>query len=278
MYKRLNLLFATIVLLLVSFTILFKYYLFGYFLLITIMTSLLTYFIIKLWVSYFNHFYDTKLERVNTKTKFLDDKTQRFRVFFYAFFSPLALVLLFLFVQVQIFYDWFEPLYTSLLFIAFLYCIWFLNFTWSDRFQEHFFSKTLNNISKEKNKTFKITNYSIKDLKNLYNNLINQDFIEIIDSTTGINDTEMFAETLFNGKLPESPIFQLSMDNIQTKYFWDKLSVKSENFTLDIFLLIFKNNNPNTTRKSIEVSASKAQNSPKRKKEIDQCFFFSKEG
>ncbi|MDM1328658.1 hypothetical protein [Myroides odoratimimus] len=242
------------------------------------MTSLLTYFIIKLWVSYFYHFYKTKLERVNTKTKFLDDKTQRFRVFFYAFFSPLALVLLFLFVQVQISHDWFEPLYTSLLFIVFLYCMWFLNFTWSDRFQEHFFSKTLNDISKEKNKTFKITNYNIKDLKNLYNNLINQDFIEIIDSTTDINDTEMFAETLFNGKLPESPIFQLSMDNIQTKYFWDKLSVKSENFTLDIFLQIFKNNNSNTTRKSIEVSASKAQNSPKRKKEIDQCFFFSEEG
>ncbi|MGG5638171.1 MULTISPECIES: hypothetical protein [unclassified Myroides] len=147
MYKRVNLLIATAVLFIVSFLILLKNYLLGYIFLIIIMTSLLTYFIIKLWVIYFNHFYDTKLERVNTKTKFLDDKTQRFRVFFYAFFSPLAIVIFLLFTRVQVIHDWYEPLYTSLLFIAFLWCMLFLNFTWSQNFLNKFQTPCLDDPS-----------------------------------------------------------------------------------------------------------------------------------
>lgn len=183
MYKRLNLLIATVVLFIVSFSILFKYYLFGYFFLITIMTSLLVYFIIKLWGVYFNHFYDTRLEKVNTKAKFLDDKTQRFRVFFYAFFCPLALVLLFLFIQAKTLYDWFEPLYTSLLFIVFLYCMWFLNFTWSDRFHNHYtYNKSLV-PQKQFSTTFKFKDLSQSELE-LLNTKYNQHFDDYQDLTT----------------------------------------------------------------------------------------------
>ncbi|MDM1528888.1 hypothetical protein [Myroides odoratimimus] len=147
------------------------------------MTSLLTYFIIKLWVSYFNHFYKTKLERVNTKTNFLDNKTQRFRVFFYVFFSPLALVLLFLFVQFQISHAWFEPLYTSLLFIAFLYCMWFLNFTWSDKFHNNYTINKSLVTQKQFSTIFKFKDLSQSELESL-NTKYNQHFDNYQDLTT----------------------------------------------------------------------------------------------
>ncbi|MEC4151253.1 hypothetical protein VSO93_13470 [Myroides odoratimimus] len=183
MYKRVNLLGATIVLLLVSFSILSTYYLIGYLSYIAIMSILWLYFMGKLGVNYFNHFYDTKLERVNTKTKFLDDKVQRFRVFFYAFFSPLAIVIFLLFTRIQVIHDWYEPLYTSLLFIAFLWCMLFLNFTWSDTF----FNNCTPNRSFVPRKQFYST-FKLKDLSPLELKEINSEFHQYFDNYQDITN------------------------------------------------------------------------------------------
>lgn len=214
----------------------------------------------------------------NLKTDFFDKKIERPRLFIYIIFGTVTCFSLYQYLHIDT-STFFQQYFTSTALLL-LNTIGnaFLWLTWQKDFEQRFVIKIQNQILKRECKAYQLEAFSFDDLKTLYNNLIENDFIELIEPVTHVNDTDKFADILFNGKVPETPVFVLNMDNIQTKYFWDKLETQSTGFTLDKFMLIFKNKNLHATRKSIETSASKATNLPKRKEDIDNCFNFKKEG
>lgn len=210
----------------------------------------------------------------NLRTDFFDKRIERPRLFVYITFGSLALVSLYQYLHIEksTFFD--QYFTTTSLVLLNIVSNMLLSLTWRDDFKEKYVPKIQQQIIKRDNRAFEFNEYCLDDLKTLYNNLIDNDFIELINPNTDVNDTNKFAEILFNGVLPKAPIFMLNMDNIQTKYLWDKLDANSTGFTLDKFLRIFKNKNSSATRRTIESSASKATSSPKRKKDIDNCFNF----
>ncbi|MCS4238300.1 ABC-type multidrug transport system fused ATPase/permease subunit [Myroides gitamensis] len=214
----------------------------------------------------------------NLRTDFFDKRIERPRLFVYISFGTMAIISLYHYLHIQkiTFFD--QYFTTTSLVLLNVVSNMLLTLTWRDNFKETFITKIQQQIIKRNNKAFEFNEYCLNDLKTLYNNLIDNDFIELIDSNTDVNDTDKFAETLFNGTLPKAPIFMLNMDNIQTKYLWDRLVANSTGFTLDKFLLIFKNKNSNATRQSIETSFSNNKNFPKRKEDIDSCFNFLGKG
>ena len=113
-----------------------------------------------------------------------------------------------------------------------------------------------------------------KELKLIYQNLVDKNFIELIDESSDEVDYILFSNILYNGRTPNSQAFNLNMDNIQTKYFYDLLEKNSQDFTLDDFLKIFKNKHKSRERGTIEASAStaKKRSGPKNKEDIESVF------
>ena len=210
----------------------------------------------------------------NIRTDFFDKRIERPRLFVYMSFGTIALISLYHYLHIEKSTFFNQYFTTTSLVLLNVVSNMLLTLTWRNNFKEQFITKIQQQIIKRDNRAFEFNEYCLNDLKILYNNLIDNDFIELIDPNTDVNDTDKFAEILFNGTLPEVPIFMLNMNNIQTKYLWDKLEANSTGFTLDKFLLIFKNKNSSATRGTIESSASNATSAPKRKEDIDNCFNF----
>lgn len=117
-----------------------------------------------------------------------------------------------------------------------------------------------------------VNNYKKSELEKIFENLIDENFISIIIEDENILDKDLFVEIISNEKLPESPIFRINMDNIQTQLFYSLFSEKIEKITLEKFLKIFENKNKNTNAQSIRASASNAKNSPKESDVIKSLF------
>lgn len=134
-----------------------------------------------------------------------------------------------------------------------------------------------NEKESEKRKEFQLC-YDEEQLKKLYQNLIKQSFIKPLIESEDMTDDDQFIYTLYNGILPNKPLFKLNFDNIQTKYFFDKLTEKEnpkEKLTMEKFLTIFKNKNKEATPQSISSSYSKSINQePKEIDKLNELFVF----
>ncbi|WP_339656812.1 hypothetical protein [Flavobacterium frigidarium] len=116
-------------------------------------------------------------------------------------------------------------------------------------------------INNEKSKTtydFKIA-YTKSELESFFEKLIDNNLIEIADSSEDLLDKELFVEVLSKGILPDRILFKLNMNNIQTGFFFNQLKINSSELTLEKFLKIFKNKNPNASPSSISSSKSKSK-------------------
>ncbi|MCT3773132.1 hypothetical protein HZQ69_07445 [Elizabethkingia anophelis] len=117
-------------------------------------------------------------------------------------------------------------------------------------------------------------NYTKDELKQIYQKMIDNSFIESLVENHQMNDDDYFVDILYNGKLPERTVFKLNFDNIQTKVFWDYLQSRDIGekrefkLSLDKFSKIFQNNNGEIKVKSVFSSTSKASTRDAKKSEI----------
>ena len=213
----------------------------------------------------------------NIKINFFDKRIERPRLFVYLTIGTASLIMFRLFISLETAVFLNKNVFGSLLLITYWSFTYMLYFTWSTEFQEKFIIKIEKQLLKTDNKSYQLE-WTREDFKQLYNNLVDFDLIELIDENSTTEDRLQFIQILTEGEIPTNPVFKLNMGNVQTKYFWDLLSENSKGFTLDIFLKIFKNKNEKATRSSIEVSFSKAGTRFNGKTKIDQCFSFSKKG
>jgi hypothetical protein len=128
-----------------------------------------------------------------------------------------------------------------------------------------------NNEETKSNYDF-VNNYKKSELEKIFENLIDENLISIIKEDENILDKDLFVEIISNEKLPESPIFKINMDNIQTQLFHSLFSEKTEKLTLEKFLKIFDNKNKKGDAPSIRSSASNAKNRPKKADVIKSLF------
>ncbi|MDR5590477.1 hypothetical protein [Christiangramia sp. SM2212] len=208
----------------------------------------------------------------NLNSGFFDKKIERPRLFVYLIFGSFSILLLYLYYYVdkRNFLDFYIISTIFVLLHITLSCV--LIFTWHQDFESKFITKIQKKISRKNNNSFSLQWNSPEELNLIYKNLDEKNFVEVIDENSENLDYIIFSEIIINGKLPESPLFKLNMDNRQTKLFFDLLSHNSEGFTLDKFLKIFKNKNKKATRESIESSYSNTDILPKRHNDLKDVF------
>lgn len=102
----------------------------------------------------------------------------------------------------------------------------------------------------------------------LYENLYDFDFL----INNSAQDCERFKEILSKGKIPEKPLFELKMDNVQAGLFYDLLPEGDKKLTKKNFIKIFKNENGLIKYNSFTSSISRNNSGPRREKEIRNCF------
>lgn len=208
----------------------------------------------------------------NLRTDFFNKKIERPRLFVYLTLGTASIVLFIQYSRLDksLFFN--QYITSTLVLVPLIFCVYILNFTWNKRFYEKFVEKVQKQILARGHKSYELSYSNRQRLELIYENLYDNNFIDVINIKNDDIDKELFSEILFSGKIPEYPVFKLNMDNIQTKYLFDIISVNSKNFSLDVFLKIFENKNKKTTRNSVEASFSKAKSEPKMKKEITNSF------
>ncbi|WP_454059247.1 hypothetical protein [Elizabethkingia ursingii] len=135
-------------------------------------------------------------------------------------------------------------------------------------------------VIEEKN-DFKL-NFTKNELKQIYQRLIDNSFIEILVENKEMTDDDYFVHILFSGVLPPKPIFKLDFDHVQTKPFLIYLNSglgKRDKFRLTIekFAKIFENKNGKILVGSYNTSTSKS-NEPKKIELINSLFHIEKKG
>jgi len=207
----------------------------------------------------------------NLKTSFFNKRIERPRLFVYLTFGVMCVFVIFQYYHLDksLFINRY---YTSTLFVLiFISCIFILGFSWHKKFEKSFVNKIQRKILTNRNQIYELK-WDKEELKLIYKYLEDENFIEFIKDSSKELDYIYFSNLLSSGKLPNSLVFKLNMDNIQTKYFFELFRKNSSGFTLEEFLKIFKNKNKKTSRSSIDSSFSGAKSEPKRKKDIDGIF------
>lgn len=203
-------------------------------------------------------------------TSFFDKFIERPRLFVYATAGNISLFILFIYFNIDLVFHPIALFAKSLLLTAYFILSYFLHFTWNEKFRTVFINKGKEKLlASQKNYIEELS--AIKEyLESVYDNLYDSEFIEIIDPDLDYKDRIIFSETLLSDIKPKKPIFELKMNNIQTKYFCIELSQRVENFDLEVLLKVFRNKNKKATKNSIDVSYARRKRIKKRK-EIDKC-------
>lgn len=210
----------------------------------------------------------------NLKIDFFNKYIERPRIFIYLIFGTIMIISTYNYITLSFSSDIFKNIYLTIYLILYVISFFLIDLSWKNEFISKFIPYVQKIVLNANNKSFELNSYTEENLRKIYNNLLNFDFIELIDDSHDTFEDKLFADILLNGKIPENVIFKLNFDNVQTKYFWDLLKQNNMSFTLDDFLKIFCNKNRKATRKTIEPSFSKSSKEPKRKQDIDSCFIF----
>lgn len=211
----------------------------------------------------------------NLNTFFFKKKLERPRLFMYLTFGTLSLFFLYQFRQVDPTLNfYFRTFITITYLLTYLSFTLLLLFTWTDKFERVLIPQIQKRIPKN---DFEI-NWSPEQLKKIYNNLYDLEFISILDENEDVNDCEIFVDLLMSGELPKKPIFNLKMSHIYTKYFYDKFKNGSSSLTLKVFSMIFENKNGIINPVNLRSSVSNSKNTKSEKiiekeKELINSFF-----
>jgi hypothetical protein len=116
-----------------------------------------------------------------------------------------------------------------------------------------------------------VNNYKKSELEKIFENLIDENLISIIKEDENILDKDLFVEIISNEKLPESPIFKIYMNNVQTHLFFTLFKEKTNKLSLEKFLQIFENKNK-ANAESIRASASNAKKTGSPSEKIKSLF------
>lgn len=143
--------------------------------------------------------------------------------------------------------------------------------SWSESFKSKIIPKIENKLD-EINYDFKI-DLSKVVLEKTFDILKENNLIKNINDLDAIPNKEKFVDILISGKLPEEKVFKLELDNIQTKYLYEKIKINSKSLTLGKFLKIFGNKNENAKSKTISSSKSNSKiETPKNIEILNQLF------
>lgn len=211
----------------------------------------------------------------NLNTFFFKKKLERPRLFMYLTFGTLSLFFLYQFRQIDPTLNfYFRTFITITYLLTYLSFTLLLLFTWTDKFERVLIPQIQKRIPKN---DFKI-NWSREQLKKIYTNLYDLDLISILDENEDVNDSEIFVNLLLSGELPKKPVFNLKMNHIYTKYFYDKFKNNSSSLTLKVFSMIFENNNGIINPVNLRSSVSNSKNTKseeiikKEKEQINSIF------
>lgn len=158
-----------------------------------------------------------------------------------------------------------------ILLFLFLISLRVLILSWSENFKSKIIPDIENKLD-ALNYDFKI-NLSKVVLEKTFDILKENNLIKNINDLDAIPNKEKFIDILVSGKLPEKRMFKLELDNIQTKYLYEKIKVNSKSLTLGKFLMIFGNKNENAKSRTISSSKSNSKiETPKNIEILNQLF------
>ncbi|WBL24509.1 hypothetical protein [Zunongwangia sp. HGR-M22] len=163
---------------------------------------------------------------------------------------------------------------STLIIIVYIACNYFLFYTWHPDFEKSFIAKRRKKILAKSNRHYELK-WKKNELISIYQKLVGDNLIELIDINSNEIDYRLFANIIYNGTVPEEPSFNLNMNHVDTKYFKDVLAAGDRNFTFDVFLKIFKNKNKTPNPRSLSAAYKRAENKgrkPRHKSEIDNAF------
>lgn len=212
----------------------------------------------------------------NERVVGFDKKVERPRLYLYSVFFPIMAAMVYVFMGKNYTGDIFSGVILSSLWIGvFFISFLIINLAWGNKFEDRFIPNVTKMIA-NRNNEFK-TSFTPFQLAMIFDNLVEYEFMDFMDEGLRKEKRQNFVEIFTNGRPPQAPLFKLLMNNPQTHYLHQKIEKKSQNFTLEKFLMIFSNNNESATIKSVLSSASKAKritHGPKRQNDIDDIFNF----
>ncbi|WP_322548980.1 hypothetical protein [Flavobacterium psychraquaticum] len=239
--------------------------------LIFIKSVILTYFISRIVMLYVKNFIYFMF---NSRNKSYDKMVERPRLAVHITLLPIILSSILFFTDS---YSKLNENYNTeffkqvILIFLFLISSRILILSWSESFKSKIIPKIENKLD-EINYDFKIDLEKVV-LEKTFDILKENNLIKNINDLDAIPNKEKFVDILISGKLPEEKVFKLELDNIQTKYLYEKIKINSKSLTLGKFLKIFGNKNENAKSKTISSSKSNSKiETPKNIEILNQLF------
>lgn len=243
----------------------------GYFMVSAVMVLITSFLLLKEFKVTINYFVAYMF---NLRTDFFNKKIERPRLFVYLIFGTLSVLFIVLYYNLNKTFLLNRYFISTLFLVIFIGCNFYLFFTWHPDFEKSFITKVQKNILAKNNRLYELK-WHKKELKFIYQNLVDHNLIELINEEINEIDYKHFANIIYTGKVPDEPSFNLKMNQVDTKYFKDVLASGDRNFTFDIFLKIFKNKNRTPNPRSLSSAYKRAENEgikPPHKNEIDSAF------
>lgn len=249
-----------------------------YKMIISIMTLIISILIIFMFfLKCFNWY--TSYMIFNKKT--FISKFDKPRVFMFSILTPLLILTFYILNYYQssnIFsYKWKEVnLWFDIVFciivssLFYILCILSV-FTLSKKFEKLYLSKVVKNL--EIIYDTYASYYSIKQLNDIFDGLVEHNFLIYEDFDKQNFDKEKFTDLIISGKFPDHPFLNLKMDNLQTFVLHEEFEKGFREFDLNSFWRIFRNKNKDTTVKSIIEGHRKCiKNNIKQRNKIELIF------
>ncbi len=186
-------------------------------------------------------------------------KVDKPRVFMFSIITPLLILTFYILNYYQssnIFgYKWKEvnlwfDIVFCITFSSLFYILCILSvFTLSKKFEKLYLPKVVKNLEIVYD-TY-TSYYSIKQLNDIFDGLVEHNFLIYEDFDKQNFDKEKFIDLIISGKFPDHPFLFLKMDNLQTFVLHEEFGKGFREFDLNSFWRIFRNKNKDTTVKII---------------------------
>ena len=233
-----------------------------YRMIISILTLIASIIIIFMFFLKCFHWYTSYM--IFNKNTFVP-KVDKPRVFMFSIITPLLILTFYMLNYYQssnIFgYKWKEVnlwfgIVFCITFSSLFYILCILSvFTLSKKFEKLYLPKVVKNL--EIIYDTYTSYYSIKQLNDIFDGLLEHNFLIYEDFDTQNFDKENFIDLIISGKFPDYPFLFLKMDNLQTFVLHEEFEKGFREFDLNSFWKFFRNKNDKATVDSIVESYRK---------------------
>ena len=234
---------------------------------ITIQLLLLSVLIIRILILYSNCYIYYML---NDTYRGYSKNSEKPRLLFYSLFFPISIIF---FILIKNFGESNQSLTgntnvfntitfpnsipLTILLFSFIISVLAMFTTWTKKFENSLIPAIKSHLKNNNPQDFE-NRYTEIELENIFDKLIENDYINIINEDENILDKDLFVKILSEGILPETPLFKLNMNNIVTHVFFTLFIEKTNKMSLEKFLKIFINTNKKHSAGSISASVSTA--------------------